>query len=187
MNEIEESPGEGTRLDELARELPPPVGLEERVVARLAGRGLLTRRSRRGRWLLPLAAAAAGLAAGWLLHGSTTATPSPRAEAGLYLLVVHGESGEARPAAERVEAHRAWARELAASGRLVTAKKLASSGSVLDGGSTAPSRPLELDASSPSGFFLVRASSLAEAERLARSSPHVRWGGRLTVRPIDPV
>jgi hypothetical protein len=35
------------------------------------------------------------------------------------------------------------------------------------------------------GFFVVSAASLEEAAAVARSSPHVRDGGRIVVRPID--
>jgi hypothetical protein len=36
------------------------------------------------------------------------------------------------------------------------------------------------------GFFLVRAGSLDEAETLARGCPHLRHGGTIAVREVDP-
>jgi hypothetical protein len=36
------------------------------------------------------------------------------------------------------------------------------------------------------GLFIVRAASLAEAAALAEGSPHVRRGGRVVIRPIEP-
>jgi hypothetical protein len=38
----------------------------------------------------------------------------------------------------------------------------------------------------PTGFFLVRAGDLAEAERIARDCPHLRHGGEVALRPVDP-
>ncbi|HJZ78850.1 MAG TPA: hypothetical protein VKD91_00845 [Pyrinomonadaceae bacterium] len=34
------------------------------------------------------------------------------------------------------------------------------------------------------GYMIVNAESLAEAAEIARSSPHARLGGRITVRPV---
>jgi hypothetical protein len=42
------------------------------------------------------------------------------------------------------------------------------------------------DAPRVSGFFLIRAGSLDEAEAIARDCPHLRHGGRVLVRDVDP-
>lgn len=171
-------------LAALPRELPPSPGLEARVIERLADRGLLVRRSAR-RWLVPLAAALAGLAAGWLLRG---APPAPVADdSPLYLLLLSGEPQTDLAEPDLVRIYSAWGAEQAERGRLAGAEKLEDVGIVLAAGPSGPSRAMERDETTPSGFFLVRAGSLAEAEAIARTCPHTRFGGRVTVRPIDPV
>jgi hypothetical protein len=42
------------------------------------------------------------------------------------------------------------------------------------------------DPESLAGFFIVSAASAAEADSIARSCPHVRHGGKVDVRPIEP-
>ena len=36
------------------------------------------------------------------------------------------------------------------------------------------------------GFFLIRASGFAEAQRIAADCPHLRHGGRVELRTIQP-
>jgi hypothetical protein len=36
------------------------------------------------------------------------------------------------------------------------------------------------------GFFLVRAATAEEAEAIARGCPHLRHGGTISLREIDP-
>lgn len=175
-------------LAALPRELPSPPALEERVVERLAARGLLRRR-RATRWLAPLAAALAGLAGGWLLRGGERvgAGAGEPAAGELYVLLIEGEPAGERPVAELVARYKAWGEGLAAAGRLAGAEKLKDEGIVLAAGAAGPAQPVEIGPATLGGFFLVRAGSLAEAEAIARTSPHAVWGGRVTVRPVDPV
>jgi hypothetical protein len=172
---------------ELPRERRPPAELEPRVVRRLEERALLRprRSAAAGRWL-PIAAAIAGLAAGWRLRGASPPRPPAPPGAGLYLMLVSADPEGPPESAERVELYRRWARDLAAAGRLESARKLARAGARLDG-AAAPARPIAFDDETPTGYFLLRAESLEAAIELARGSPHARLGGRVTVRPIDPV
>jgi hypothetical protein len=36
------------------------------------------------------------------------------------------------------------------------------------------------------GFFLVQARTLDEAEQIARTCPHLRHGGTIALREVDP-
>lgn len=186
MSDSEEDRDVSTPLAGLPRELPPPPALEAQVVERLSARGLLTRR-RTLRWMAPLAAALAGVAGGWLLR-SLPQPEAPAAPAGsLYLLLIEGEPAETRPVDELVATYRAWGETLAARGQLAGAEKLEDEGLVLAAGAAGPATPLELGPTTLGGYFVVRAGSLAEAEAIARTTPHVQMGGRVTVRPVDPV
>lgn len=79
-----------------------------------------------------------------------------------------------------VDEYRRWAARLDDNGRLVAAEKLAN-----DGG-----RWLTDEASPPprdvvTGYFVVRARDYEDALRVARSGPHLRYGGRIEVRAIE--
>jgi len=184
----ETSEGEDvTPLGGLPAEEPPPPGLEDRVVARLAASVGFRRRSAVRRWL-PLAASLIGLLAGWTLRGlPREVAPAAAPDAALFLLLLSDDPAEGPPESERIRIYTAWARELAAAGKLESARKLDDRGAVLAAGATGPADPLLSDAATPSGYFLVKAASLEEAVEIARQSPHARLGGRVTVRPIDPV
>ena len=166
----------------LRAEIPPPAALESRVVAALQRRGHLRRRPLRA-WGA-LAASLLGLAGGWWLRGEARSPASPVARrAPLFLLLLSGEPSLGTPGEARVEAYRKWARELAAEGRLVGAEKLADQAVLVEARATTASA---LDEASPTGIFILRARDLAEAIAIARASPHVRLGGRVIVRPVDP-
>lgn len=188
------------RLASLARELPPPPGLDDRVVAALRADGLLSPPARRGFAAFGLAAAAAlALFVGGGLLGRWSARPAPRPEPAerrpTFALFLYEDaafqvaSAEELPA--RVQEYVAWGRDLGPRGRTVGGSKLGDDGGgvVLDG--TAPGTPAARAVPDPAlgtmdGFFLIQADSLDAAVELARTCPHVRYGGRILVRETDP-
>lgn len=162
-------------MTEFQREIAPRDALEDRVVAALKARGLIrpSRPSRIGIAGLAAAAAlllfAAGFAAGaWPSRGAQPpVTAGPR-----FMLLLHETAATASTGlAEQalVDEYREWARGVAATGRAIHGEKL----------KPAPGQTL-------SGFFVVEAPSLDAARAIAASSPHVRHGGRIEVREIDP-
>lgn len=181
----EERHVDATPVADLPAEIAPPEEHEERLVAALRRRGAL--RARRPRAWVPLAAALVGVVVGWLAHARPAVRSAGVAEdQGLYLLLLSDDPQEGPSLPERVRLYSDWARQLAADGRLETAKKLKDDGVVV-GPRAAERRTIEDSPESPSGFYLLRAASLGEAVELARESPHARLGGVVTVRPIDPV
>jgi hypothetical protein len=210
-DEDELTEAERRALAALPDEAALPTGLEDRVVESLRERGLV-----REHGLLPpghqagtpgrrrlfhLAAAAGlfgtGLGTGLLLSsesgretgedrgtGSGPApSPAPRS---MYLLLLYPGPGlvevDAAGEAARVAEYGAWAAALRHAGQLVSAEKLGDGGRLLEANEPSASAPAE----GPLGFFLVRSRTLAEAEELARSCPHLRHGGRVAVHPVDP-
>ena len=178
-------------LGGLRAEEAPPAAMEDRLVSQLRRDGLLGRDTRR-RVRLPLLAAAAlvCLAAGWALGRRTPPTPVVVDDRGQYLLLLYEDPGfETAPSVEaaRVEEYSRWAGALAASGRLAGAEKLSNDAITFFGGAE---KPGEASSSTPggflAGFFLVRAGSDDEARQIARECPHLRHGGRVVVRPIEP-
>lgn len=197
-------------LGNLPEELEPPPELERRVLGALRERGLVisgeappapgraaaTRqplRRRAPRWAALAAACLIAFTAGWfgralVLETAPTATDDrPRF---LLLLSEPRGGGELAPneLAARVEEYRAWAHGLARRGLLEGADRLEPRAIRLDGAAgdeasvtrgAASETPVTI-----SGFFLIRAGDLGEARRLAETCPHLRHGGRVTVRPI---
>ena len=110
---------------------------------------------------------------------STDSTPR-------FLLLLYDSNNPApAPSAEQkariVAEYSAWARSLASEGRLVTAEELSDNPPEWFGGSVRT-----VDGSHIGGFFLIRARDLSEARQIAERCPHLRHGGRIELRPIQP-
>jgi hypothetical protein len=103
-----------------------------------------------------------------------------------FLLLLYDNGGSATAISpERMNAiiaeYSAWAGRLAAAGQLVSAEKLSDDPAQWLGGSVATT-----DGATVGGFFLIRAHDLSEARRIAEGCPHLKYGGRIELRPIHP-
>jgi hypothetical protein len=117
---------------------------------------------------------ALGATAGALGRGIANERPPAIRTAPHFALLLYDEA----PAAG-VEEMRQWAVALRERGHYVTGEKLAPSGMIVGARETLPA------SHSLTGFFVVSAATVEEAESIARSSPHVRRGGRIVVQPIE--
>jgi hypothetical protein len=199
MSDEELTPEMKRQIDSLPHELAPPPELEEQVVGALRRRGLLRHANRQpAPWLRAVAAGLALLISG-LVIGRVTAPEGHEAPGHRFLLMLYqgapGVALEGEDEAQRVQEYGQWAAELAREGRLEIAEKLASTGRVVlpgqgdagDGGHViVETRRADPSDGEISGFFLIEAGSYDEAVRVAESSPHVRYGGRVAIREIDP-
>ena len=175
--------------------LEPPPGSEERLVSALESNGLLPSRKRallpgrrppRGAmlWLGTATAVflfAAGLAAGLFAGRSREARPtgSPR-----FILFLFGEpTVTVDVERERVAEYKKWASELRR-GRFVSGEKLGIGGHHLGSRQTDPHAS---EGSELRGYFVIEAPDLVRATEVARTCPHLLHGGRILIRPIDPV
>ena len=130
----------------------------------------------------------------------TTASAPPIATAAApkdkYVLLLHGPArtrattpaqAAADSANERalVAEYGAWAGQLAAAGVLVAGEKLADDPLTMltANGATEPPR---MTADELGGFFIIQAADSAEAFRIARECPHLKHGGTVQVRKIEP-
>ena len=178
-------------------ELDPPPGARDRIAETLAARGLIRRpgRLRRAAPVLAAAAAAAAFAAGLLVGTAAGARRRGEAEAPgagrtgaprfvLFLSPLPSEDAAGEPA--RVSEYKRWASEVHGRGRFVAGEKLEDAGRVVSpaGVSAAPAPD---PSGGVAGYFLFEAKDLEEAVAIARSCPHVRHGGKITVRPVAPV
>lgn len=177
----------------LASSLPPavpPPQLEARVADTLTRRGLLAppaRRAGRPLWRVAraLAAAAIVFVAG-AVAGRMSRTPQPATPtaARFVLLLYDGDdAGGAAAEAARIDEHRRWARALAEGGRSVSGEKLGPAARELG---PAGLTPALRDSVALGGFFIISADNTDDAVAVARTSPLLRHGGRIVVRPIDP-
>ncbi len=188
-------PEERDALRALTREPVPPSELEDRVVRSLGARGRMSPRERR--WWIPtsLAAAIALFVAGVVVGRVSTLSPAtePSALQPHFILLLY-EDATFEPLAgesmsDRVAEYGRWAEQLRARGQLVAAEKLEETGRLVRGVGVAETVrrgfPMAQEGH-VTGFFLVRAGDYAEALGLAGESPHVRYGGSIAVRKIDP-
>jgi len=187
MTDDHENEQDARLADALARlhpEVEPPPAVEDRLVGALRARGDITARSRFPRWMIVAGLAAAAALAFLLLRRPAT---SQSAEPQFLLLIAEdsrytapADSAEAR---SRVAEYTEWAGRLAGAGRLVSAGELEYSGTDVRAEGKSPSI-IDPQAGAVSGYFLVRAGSLAQAEQLAAESPHLKYGGTVVVRAV---
>ena len=160
-------------LTRLPRELEPSPELHDRIVAQL---GL---RRRRGAMLLIAAASiVAGFTAGLLMpHHERASTPHGRE----FILFVHDTPSMQTDGNEprRIEEYRNWAQQLRARGTMEAGDKLTDDITAIG--------PASGNSSTIGGFFRIVARDRAEAERVARSCPHLKYGGWIELREIDHV
>ena len=161
----------------------PPANLEARVRSSLAGRGLIRGTPpRRSAWAFPVGLVAAGMILGALLsHGMTRTGGRPATQPGQYVLLLLGETqgdtGAVHVAREREYGR--WAASLANGARWVGGHELAD---VVD--DIGPKSRSEPAVDRLAGYFVIDAPSREIAAEVARTCPHVKYGGRVVVMAI---
>lgn len=180
----ERDPRLAEALSRLHGEVEPPPRVEDRLITTLRSRGDIRAKARAPRWLLALGVAAAAVLAFALLR-----RPTPTATGDAQFLLLIAEDARYTPPADSVEArarvaeYGVWAGRLAGAGRLVSAGELAAAGTDVRAEGMTPA-VVDSRAGAVSGYFLVRAESLARAEQLAAGSPHIKYGGTVVVRAV---
>ena len=187
------TPDERDALGRLPREAAPPAGLEQATVAALTARGLLRRPRRRFDAALALAASvllfAGGLALG-RFGGESAPVPPADGRPRFALFLYEGpEYDQPAPGGmdERVREYVAWASAERTDGAVEGGEKLKDGDDVAiePDGSTGAVRSTAGE-SRLAGYFLIRAADQRTALGIARSCPHLRYGGRIVLREIDP-
>lgn len=167
-----------------------PSGLEERVVRELRRRGALrgelaprTVGSRR-RWLGGLAALAAAVLT-FLIGRETAPGASPSREPRwLVLLYEDGSYRGPAPAerAGRVEEYRQWGARVGALDGAELGPDAALVGEAIGATGAPDVTPLGRIA----GYFVIAAATLDQARTYAAACPHLKYGGRVVIRPMSP-
>jgi hypothetical protein len=171
----DDDPLSGELLSALRGPKSPPASLEEATVARLRAMGVLRKP---GLVVRPLPGFLAlcgsfllGLAVWPLLPALHPGDSRPQ-----FLLLLYGDPQ--RRGEEHRDEYVAWARTLAARGQLTGDGELTGEVEVLS--KSVPVEGIE----EPLGFFVLRASDRAEALKLSMGCPHLRYGGRVELRPF---
>lgn len=200
-------------LRALADEPTPSAELEDRIVRALEQRGLI--HSTRRRVVMAISktvgiAVALGLVflggftvgvkkvagsnGGSRPEAATASIPATTDHPYMLLMFMRSQQEAPAPASDRareayeaiIAEYRAWADARASEGRLLSAEKLGKDTRVMTGRGEA----LTIAESANTdrvlgGYFLITAPSLEDAIALAKSHPHLKYGGEVEVRPIE--
>lgn len=204
---------EAKALRALGHDVTPSPGLEDRIVSELKQRGQIRARGGivmqtarfgvaaavlAGVFVAGLAVGKRGDAAQVTQSAPVVATETPAGNQYMLLMFMR-ERGEApaqpgAPATDKqkeamraiVSEYRDWAIAREGEGRLVGADKLADDIRVMTraGGETQIVQAAT-DERILGGYFTITAQSLDEAVEIAKSHPHLKYGGEVEVRPIE--
>ena len=180
----------------LEPEAVPPPHLKGRITQSLRHRGLL--RSTRPVWR-PLGLAVGAIAAALLLFatgvriGSQSVMPAADTRPAYVLMLYAGRDFHPGKSDYRARAeYGAWAVSVQARGVGIHGMALANTGQLLRNtpqGVRVESGFVGEVASAQGtidGMFIIRATNEAEAAAIARTCPHLRYGGWIALRPIIP-
>jgi hypothetical protein len=188
------TPEEQRAFEALSRHRIPPPHLEESIMNELAERGLLTpSTSPRKRQLFQLAAALAllilGGITGYVLGTGREQPVEPKPQNPLFVLLLHETPNPGENTAELVREYGQWAHGLSTGGRFVTGEKLRETGRILtrSNGQLGISEGIRMNETSTlGGYFIIEARDYDEAVRIASECPHLKYGGTIELREIEP-
>jgi hypothetical protein len=168
--------------------VPPP---SDRVKETLTTLGVLgpQRRPVRSRMAMRvLAGTAASILVFALGHRVGRGSVGPRqAAAGRFALFVLGDGTDGVPEASKVAEYGQWLTTLSQSGIGVSGEKLRNPGWLLGAGSTRFDAGIDpAPADRITGFFIIAAPTPDSALAIAQGMPHLKHGGRLVLREIEP-
>jgi hypothetical protein len=171
-------------LDRLYERVTPNAHLEERVVGALAAKALVHRASPFRRWR-PIGIAAAVILSFGIGWGSSrlASTPQVSAKTDRWVMLLYQTPGAASHDPERVAEYRTWAAQARDSGVVITGERLDNGGWSL---SWDVPQGHWFDSTAVSGYFVVQASDYQKALTIARTCPHVKYGGKIELRRIVP-
>jgi len=187
------SPEEKARFAALPRKHPPTSLLEERIIGALKVKGLIRLTPSLRIWTLPklagaFAAAAVLIALGfgagkWQSRSSMQTSTQP-----MFIMLLYEAKGASRHEVDRVVEYTAWARTIARSNHMLGGAKLQYDGKLMRsiaGGRDVRDISTHGGNEQIAGYFLIQAADYSEAEKIAASCPHLKYGGLIELRQID--
>ena len=191
MNEYNDEHSDIPDYRSLSKEEPPPSALQRNVLSALRNQRLIADSKQSRGWKLPAAVVACLLffAAGAFFEKQHLASPGGEVSMSqkTFALFLLEDSSYKTPVGEaeeqkRVDLYRSWARNLRSKGVPVTGTKLQDSVNVVEKLQTQGH-----NGSGIAGYFLIDAKDLNEALSIARTCPHLLFGGKIELRQIQPV
>ncbi len=189
------NPEERGKFAALSRERSPAASLEARIISALKAKGLIrltpspqiwTRLRFAGAFTMALALLALGFGLGkWQSHA-----PSQQTHRNMFVLFLY-DLPEAPPDdMSKVAEYSGWARTISMSKRMISGEKLKGGGRLL----RKFQGELEIrevseagETSVLGGYFLIEAENYDEAIKVAAGCPHLKYGGLIELRQIDPI
>jgi hypothetical protein len=170
--------------DEAARlrqEPVPPAMLESRVAAALRADGLI-RTSSVWAWPARIAASLLIFVTGAIVgHNVSLTAPQATVPQARYLLLLAGDATPASEGSSRAVEYGEWARSLSARGIKVSGDELSSLAELV----TNTREATFPDLASVGGYFIIEAADDGAAAALARTCPHIKFGGSIVVRRVQ--
>lgn len=191
-NDHDFSAEEREKFTALSRQCQPPPALETRIISTLKSKGLIrmatTQRNFAAPRLTVAFAAVVLLALGFSLGKWQSRTLQPDPNLQTFIMLLHEAGTVEAHEADKVSEYSKWAHTIAQAGQLVDGEKLRYDGRLL----RRVDEKLEVlefapheDAEHVGGYFLIQARDYEEAVQIARSCPHLKYGGVVELRQID--
>lgn len=165
-------------FDSLSREMLPPPTLEDRIVNELSSKNLIIKHVMKPRktklWAVGIAASILFFICGYLAGNSYN--QSSEISAG-YMLLLH-EDERFQPQGSEMEVfteYATWMGKMMMDGVVITGNELSPESAIrLSPGSHAVQEPGN---DKISGYFLIGVQDRQQAEKIAMTSPHIKYGG----------
>jgi len=187
MNEL--SPEERKQFASLSRNQTPPSSLEENIVMVLRNRNLLRPHggfATAARLAAALVLLLTGAATGYFL-GSSGTPESTNPNQPKFALLLRETVDPQENTEALVAEYSLWARKVHADGRFVMGEKLGTDGQILmKSNDRTEAQEIDFSTENLSGFFIIQAQDYNEAMTIASGCPHLKYGGKIEVRKIDP-
>lgn len=188
------SPEEQAALNALPRERMPAASVENKIVQALKAQGLLqleqsTTAPHWSRHLLLASAATACVLIGFVLGSWRNEPQAAHATLPRFVLFLYGGDADPAQTETQVREYGIWIHQLAETGRLAQGEKLKDSGRVLQkisGHMQSRATPLSQNIGELGGYFIIAAANYEEALKIAEQCPHLKYGGVIELREIDP-
>ncbi len=188
------SPEEQRKFDALPRHRMPPHSLEEKIMTELKNRELITPAPSAGwSWMAKIAAAVVllvlGGTGGYFAGKSNSQAAEHQHKNPLYVLLLHEPPGEPENVADLVAEYSQWAGGIYSSGRYITGEKLRGTGRILTkshGELNVTESARISESMMMGGYFVIEAKDYNEAVKIASECPHLKYGGTIELREIEP-
>lgn len=167
------------------KEMTPPDYLEKRVVEQLVKEGLIKKSGTVNYYIKVVGSIAAAILifiCGMYLERIITSPPVEIDPSLGYLLILH-EDNSFQPQDEQAmfQEYSTWMHQVSDAGVKITGQELKYESSVVSG----PAKVKQFDGSEngkTTGYFIVEAKSMDEAIQIAKTSPHIKYGGSIEVK-----